>query len=224
MDFQTLEIWLAGQSHKKAKACQRQGVIGSVLCPIVLLLTWGMIFGILELFSRRHDWEGNTILLLVASFMVLPLLFLGNWLISLGKLYEEHFIEGSFSGPAGRYSVGGRLAILLLIAWILFTGPQIFQWARKGFREARKWREQDTHGCAAVIWVLATRHKRVPIEEVERELPWVNLDVLFPQLMRIPGFLHLPGPPEGFGLNDTIRAAIRTGGDLGEEPVKVQLS
>jgi hypothetical protein len=98
--------------------------------------------------------------------------------------------------------------------WIIFTGPRLVDWGMTSAREWREWRAYDTHSCGAVLWLLAARLKKVPYEEIQREIPWLNVDETGPALMKIPGVLKLKTPPAGLGLTDDLRTAIATRGNL----------
>jgi hypothetical protein len=221
MDFETVKAWLAQQSEKLAARCRLKGVLGLVLCPMALAWSASLVYAFLWAISRRLSQQsGSSNYCLATSLLVLPLLFIGNRLMSPADVLEDRL-----SDPEGRtlarFGPGRGVAELLILCWVLFTGPKLWDWAIKSFREARLWREQDTHSCAAVIWLLATRFKRVPFEDVGREIPWLDLPATLPQLARIPGVLNLKGPPPGLALTDDMRKAIRTGGDL--EPVEADV-
>jgi hypothetical protein len=97
----------------------------------------------------------------------------------------------------------------------MFTGPRLCNWAIASMREARQWQRQDAHGCAAVLWLLLSRPKKVPYEDFQSEIPWLDLANVLPQITQISGVLQLQGPPAGLSLTDDLRKAIRTGGPIG---------
>ena len=114
-----------------------------------------------------------------------------------------------------RFSPRRRSEVVgLLFLWILFTGPRLLDWGLASFREARRWQEMDTHSCAAVLWLLSSRYKKVPYEDFQSELPWLDLPAALMELERVPGILRLQTPPPGLGLTDDLRKAIRTGGPI----------
>ena len=112
------------------------------------------------------------------------------------------------------HSTANRGVVLAhVFLWILFTGPRLLDWAIHSFRESARWKQTDTHSCAAVIWMVATRPRKVSFEDIRRELDWLDLEATLPQLKRIPGVLFLKGPPPGVGLTQEFRSAMRS--DLG---------
>jgi len=126
---------------------------------------------------------------------------------------EERMDGDAVDRAMSQFATGRAEVVLHLAMWILFTGPRLVDWAVASSREGRRWEQQDNHSCAAVLWLLASRLKKVPYDEIQREIPWLNLDDVMPELARIPGVLKLKAPPPGLGLTDDLRTAIGTGGD-----------
>jgi hypothetical protein len=96
----------------------------------------------------------------------------------------------------------------------MFTGPRLCSWGFASLRESRQWQELDAHGCAAVLWLLVSRPKKVPYEDFQSELPWLDLTIVLPQITRVPGVLQLQSPPAGLSLTEDLRKAIRTSGPI----------
>jgi hypothetical protein len=93
----------------------------------------------------------------------------------------------------------------------MFAGTRRLNWAGASLCEAREWLAMDAHSCAAVLWMLLSRRKKVSFEEIKTELPWLDLALVLPQITRISGVFYLHGPPAGLSLTDDLRTAIRSG-------------
>ena len=224
MEFEAIKAWLGIQLERRAKACRLKGILAFSLAPLAVVCSTTLVYWLLRLFTqdRYHDL-GDSAKCFWVSLAIIPLTFLGNRLVPRSNLMEERMSGDAVDAAMARSPVGRSKVIMAIFFWILFTGPRLVDWGVSSLREARGWRAQDTHSCAAVLWVLASRHKRVPFEDVEREIPWLNLPAALPELARIPGVLTLKGPPPGLALTDDLRQAIRTGGDFGPGDAGIRL-
>ena len=102
-----------------------------------------------------------------------------------------------------------RANCVRVTSWVLFTGPRLLSWSIESFRKARATGQQDTHSCAALLWLLASRPSRVPFEEIPVVLEWLNLETTLPEVQNIPGVIYLAGPPAGLTLSTDLRGAIK---------------
>jgi hypothetical protein len=216
MDFEGVKTWLGAQARKRAEVCGLKAVTGFVLAPIALWFATTCIYWELWTLFSRHGNPSPADLKMCfwITMAAIPLMFFGNRFVPRRSLMEER-MEDDAAGLAMAREMTGRWEVLLhLILWILFTGPRLVDWGMASLRERRQWQTFDTHSCGAVLWLLASRLKKVSYDEIQRELPWLNLDETGPQLMKIPGVLKLKTPPAGLGLTDDLRKIIATGGDL----------
>jgi hypothetical protein len=215
MEFEGVKTWLARQAEKQAKICRLKAVAGFVLAPLAVWVAARGVYGFVTIFtSSRYPRPGDAALCFWISVGAIPLMFLGNRVMPRRDLMEERMSGDAADAAMFRYGFGRGQVLLHLILWILFTGPRLTDWALVSMRERRRWLQMDTHSCAAVLWLLASRLKKVPYDEIQREIPWLNLDGVMPELARIPGVLRLQAPPPGLALTDDLRKAIGTGGDL----------
>ena len=215
MEFEGVKTWLARQAEKQAKTCRLKAVAGFVLAPVALAVATTIVFWLIRLFTHDGYYNlGDSKTSLWISLAVIPLMFLGNRVMPRRDLMEERMSGDATDVALARFGAGRGVVLGLLFMWILFTGPRLTDWALASLRERRRWLQMDTHSCAAVLWLLASRLKKVPYDEIGREIPWLNLDGVMPELARIPGVLRLKAPPPGLALTDDLRKAIGTGGDF----------
>lgn len=204
MDFETVKSWLAQWTEKQAKNCRLKGIAGVILGPIALLVALLLVYCLARLFT--HDASnnpGSSSKGIWIALAVLPLMFIGNRLVPRRNLMEERM-----SGELDHYAAR-RLALPYLFMWILFTGPRLFDWAFSSFRKIKSWKEMDTHSCGAVLWLLLTRPRKVPYEDIKQQLDWLDLDATLEQLKQIPGILLLNTPPPGLSLTQEFRDEVR---------------
>ncbi len=215
MEFEGVKTWLARQAEKQAKICRLKAAAGFVLAPGAVWVAARGVYGFVTIFtSSRYPRPGDAALCFWISVGAIPLMFLGNRMVPRRDLMEERMSDDAGDLAMFRYGFGRGQVLLHLILWILFTGPRLTDWAMASVRESRRWQQQDAHSCAAVLWLLASRLKKVPYDEIRHEIPWLKLDDVMPELMRIPGVLRLKAPPPGLALTDDLRKAIGTGGDF----------
>jgi hypothetical protein len=209
MDFETIKSWLAQWSEKQAKTCRLKGIAGVILGPIALAVASVLVYAIALASTHDRSYNsGNSTAAFWITIAVLPLMFIGNRLVPRRDLMDERMSEGPEDSFVGRY-VARRVALLYFFMWILFTGPRLFDWAFRSFREVKSWKEMDTHSCAAVLWLLLTRQRKVPYEDIRQQLDWLDLDTTAEQLKLIPGILFLQTPPPGLSLTQEFRDEVR---------------
>ena len=218
MEFEGVKTWLTRQAQKQAKNLPRErSALGFVLsrrsrwrvaAKCVYVAVWWMYT------SHRYPRPGDDALCFWVSIGAIPLMFLGNRVVPRRNLMEERMEEGDVGLAIARLEYGRAEVLLSLVLWVLFTGPRLVDWAMASVRESRRWQQLDTHSCAAVLWLLASRLKKVPYDEIQREIPWLDLNAAMPGVTQVPGVLKLKAPPPGLGLTDDLRKAIATGGPL----------
>lgn len=209
MDFDTIKSWLAGWTEKQIKICRIKGIVGVTLGPIALAVALLLVYWLTRLFTHdAYDNLGSSTTAMWITLAVLPCLFIGNRLVPRRNLMEERMEEGPDYSFAG-YRTARREAVLYFFMWILFTGPRLFDWAIASFRQINTWKNMDTHSCAAVLWLLLSRPKKVPYDDIQRQLEWLNMDTVLPELRQIPGILFLQAPPPGLSLTQDLRDLVR---------------
>lgn len=212
MDFEIVKELFMQHMNKRTKICRLKGILGFIFFPIVLAVAVACVYGLLRLFTYKRYGPDNGGTCLWIALGSLPIMFIGNWLTPRGESLMERRMREGAPMPGGAVNRGTVFFHLFL--WVMFTGPRLCNWAIASMREAHQWQEQDAHGCAAVLWLLVSRPKKVPYEDFQTELPWLDLPSVLPQITRVSGVLQLQSPPAGLSLNDDLRKAIRTGGPI----------
>ena len=184
--------------------------VGFALAPVALGVAAVCVYALARLFTYKEGEPDKHVACLWIALASLPIMFLGNYLTPKGEsLMEKRMREGS-PMPGGSANKGE--VMFHLLRWIMFTGPRLIDWGIASSREAGELQKQDPHAGAAILWVLMSRHKKVPYEYFPVEVPWLDLAAALPEVCRVPGVLQLQASPAGLGLTDDLRKAIRTGG------------
>jgi hypothetical protein len=209
MDFETIKSWLTKWTEKQAKNCRLKGIAGVILGPIALAVALVLVYSMARVLThdRSYNSRSSTKCLWI-TLAVLPLMFIGNRLVPRRDLMDERMSEGPEDSFLGHYAAR-RVALLYFFMWILFTGPRLFDWAFRSFRQIKSWKAMDTHSCAAVLWLLLSRQRKVPYEDIRQQLDWLDLDTTLEQLKLIPGILFLQTPPPGLSLTQEFRDDVR---------------
>jgi hypothetical protein len=111
-------------------------------------------------------------------------------------------------GAFGMLYPGGAQNVVTFVLGLLYTGPWLVtagvRLAIKGVRLLAL----DVAGCAAVIALLHQRGRRVPYEEIARELPRLDFRRVFRHLRAVDGVLFLREEPPGLALNTDLILAV----------------
>jgi hypothetical protein len=209
MNFETVKSWLTRWMNQEANVHRLKGSLGLALGPLALVAALTLVYWLLRLLT--HDASnhlGDPRKCLWITLAVLPCLFIGNRLAPRRNLMEERMSDGPETSLVGHYAARNQ-AVGFLFLWIVFTGPRLFDWAADSFREAKRFGQMDIHSCAAVLWMLISSPRKVPFENLQRDLEWLNLEAVLPDLKRISGVLFLQAPPPGLSLTTELRQLIR---------------
>jgi hypothetical protein len=213
MDFEAVKSWAIQWADGRMRLCRVKAVLGLVLGPIALALVLTLVYWMSRLLLHQGDELGNPKVCFWISAATVPCLFVANRFTPRRNLMEERMSEGVADSFGGHYAARHE-ALVQTFLWILFTGPRLFDWALSALAELRRLKAMDIHSCAAVLWLLASRTRKVPYSDLQRELPWVDLEAVLPELRRLPGILFLKTPPPGLGLTQDLRDALRAGRPL----------
>ena len=216
MSFDKVKAWLEQATNKRIRNYRLKGFLGLALGPAAVIVAMGFICIVLMAYSvRAHRYDGGAGLTWMEcagiALAVVPVLFLTNRFVPRWDVVERRMSEGPGT-PIGRRAEG----TVQIVLWILFTGPRLFEWATHSFKKARVLKTQDTHSCAAVLWVLVTHQRKVPFTDIESAVPWLNLETTLPEVRAIPGVLDFQTPPPGLGLTPELREALCSGGAIEE--------
>lgn len=209
MDFETIKSWLAQWTEKQIKNCRLKGIAGLILGPIALAVALTLVYLLARLLTHDASYHpGSSTTGIWITLAVLPLMFIANRLVPRRNLMEERMSEGPEDSFVGHYAAR-RVALLYFFMWILFAGPRLFDWALHSFRQIKTWKQMDTHSCAAVLWLVLSRPRKVPYEDIRQQLDWLDLDTTLEQLKQIPGILFLQTPPPGLSVTQEFRDEVR---------------
>jgi len=175
--------------------------------PVALVVTGTLIYGLTFLFTHQRGEPVNHTICWTAVNVGIPLLFLVNRFTrpkNSGALLDEP--NDSFDGG---YRSRQKVKVLFIL-WILFTGPRLLDWALSSIREIERLKQRDTHSSAAVLWTLLSSPKKVPFEQIQLELPWLEMDRVIPEVRQLEGVVYLPTAPAGLSLTEDLRKAIRS--------------
>ncbi len=206
MDFDYIKGWLDRYNAKVISKNRLCGILALVLFPLGLIVGFLLLLLIVAMFTTDRYGRPRTAAFWIALACI-PLLFLGNYLMGERRKrnhWEDNSPDGVIEILFLRYKI-----VFAIICWVLFTGPRLLSWAIESFRKARITGQQDTHSCAALLWMLASRPNRVQFEEIPVTLEWLNLETTLPEVQKIPGVIYLAGPPAGLTLSTDLRAAIK---------------
>ena len=209
MDFETVKAWLEKLVHRQIRNRSLAGMLGLILAPVAVAVASASIYALCWVFTSRGG-VANHPLCIWTTLGIIPCLFIANRFTPKRNLMEERMADGVDGSLAGHYA-SRQTAKLYFFLWIMFTGPRLLDWALYCFREVKRLKQLDTHSCAGVIWVLLSRPKKVPLDDIQLELPWLDMPAVLPQLRGLEGVVYLPTPPEGLSLTEDLRKAIRSG-------------
>jgi len=209
MNFEAVKAWYTESVRRRIRNCGLAGVFGIILMPFALALAAALVFAILHGFGQRRDEPMTTTTAVWISLAVIPVMFIGNRCVPRQSLMDKYMDEGAPSF-GGRYGRRGEVYVAVIL-WILFAGPRLLDWSIASFRERTRLKTVDIHGCSAVLWLLLSRYKKVPYEEIQTAIPWLDMDNTIPQVMAIPGVVALTVAPAGLSLTEDMRKGMRAG-------------
>jgi hypothetical protein len=203
MNFEAVKAWYAESVRRRMRNCGIAGVLGILLMPLALALGSALIFGMLHGVGRRRHAMVDSTTALWISLGVIPLMFLLNQAVPRKNFLDRHVEEGTRAMRAEVYAQ--------VFLWIVLAGPRLLDWSMASLREQKRLAGVDVHGCAAVLWLLLSRYKKVPYEEIQPAIPWLDIDNTLPQVLAIPGVVALNVPPPGLSLTQDMRDMMRAG-------------
>ncbi|MGZ4962801.1 MAG: hypothetical protein ACXWBP_02490 [Limisphaerales bacterium] len=207
MDFDYIKAWLDRYNAKVISKSRFCTILGLILFPIGLIVGFLLVLLIVGVFTTDRYGRPRMGVAFWVALACVPLMFLGNYLMR-GRRERKHWEDTSPDGPLDMLFLRYKI-VFAVICWILFTGPRLLTWSIESFGKARTIGQQDTHSCAALLWMLASRPNRVPFEEIPATLEWLNLETTLPEVQKIPGVIYLAGPPAGLTLSTDLRTAIK---------------
>jgi len=215
MDFEAVKAWFINQTQKQIRNRWLLAVLGLVLLPVGTAIGGGLIYVCLLAFNRDSSDPNIGVKCLWITLGIVLVMFVVNLLIPKKDEPETFYSEESDApdGLLGSY-VHRRKVQGKFILWIVLTGPRLLGWSIYSFKEISRLKRRDAHSCAALLWLLTTKRSKLPYENISQELDWLDVETALSELKHIPGILFLKTSPAGISMNDELRTAIRTGGDI----------
>ena len=216
MDFEAVKAWLIRQTDRQIRVRWLLALLGIVLTPVALADGSLLIFVLVRAFGRDSTDPGMDARCFWIALGAVPVMFIINRLTRRPDEPEKYYHEAAVEDDSlvGSY-VHRRKVQLRFFLWVIFTGPRLVDWVIFSFREISRLKKQDSHSCAAVLWLLLLKGKKVPYPEIQCEFDWLDLETTLSQLSWITGLLHLKNPPPGLSLTEDLRVAIRSGALMG---------
>jgi len=166
-----------------------------------------VVFVIAHAFTRDSQDPQIDTKCLWFTLVFIPLLFVVNRFMPR-KEKEVYYHEEPDTSLAGSYLSRQKVKISILL-WLLFTGPRLVDWVIYSFRRISHLKRQDTHSCAAVLWLLLVKGKRVQFTDIQIELDWVDVEKTMAELAWMDGLLFIKTGPPAASLSDDFRTEIR---------------
>jgi MFS family permease len=220
MEFEAVKIWYENHIKRQIRHRWLLAGLGFVLMPFATIVGTALIYGFLFLFAHQsdsiHQPDDQPPALDLKCFWItlgiVLVMFIVNFLIPKKKRPETFYSEEPDvdDSVVGQY-VHRRKVVAKLILWIILTGPRLLSWAIFSLKEISRLKKQDTHSCAALLWLLTIKGCKVPYDNIPRDLDWLDVGTTLSQIQDLPGVVFLKNPPPGVSLTDDLRAAIRTG-------------
>ena len=210
MNFEAVKAWYTESVRRRIRNCGLAGVFGIILMPFALALAVALIFAILHGFGSRRTEPMSATAAVWISLAAIPVMFIGNRCVPRQSLMDQWAGDGPPDSLGERYKRRWQL-YFAIVAWILFAGPRLLDWSIASWRERARLKSVDIHSCSAVLWLLLSRYKKVPYDDIQAAIPWLDMDATIPQVMAIPGVLALTVAPAGLSLTEDMRKGMRAG-------------
>ena len=214
MEFEAVKVWLTNQTNRQIRNRWLLALLGFVLLPFAMAVGGLFIYSLLFLFTHRSDDHASFFdaKCLWITLGIVLVMFIVNLLISKKKEPENYYAEDPEVDDSlvGHY-VNRRKVQAKFFLWIILTGPRLLSWSIFSLQEISRLKRQDIHSCAAVLWLLLSKGKKVPYSDIQSALDWLDLETTLPQLVRHSGVVQLQQPPPGLSLTEDLRTAIRSG-------------
>jgi hypothetical protein len=95
--------------------------------------------------------------------------------------------------------------IAKLITILLFIGPRFITRSVGCWLQARRLLKVDVQSCSSVLALLLAADAAVPLSDIARQLPNIDMERTTAHLHAIGGMLFLVGPPPALGLGTPLK-------------------
>lgn len=186
------------------------GIIAGFLTYWLLLSLWTIALGLL--FDLPHN---------VKVFLALGTLAWLTW--HQFRHRPSYFLDFPFGqldggpeitvllpkpGPAVGVDLLDPSAVSGFRGWVkavFCVAPQLLLASQNAQFRARRLRQLNVPQCAPILGMLAVGHKPVPLDEIRRAYPKLNLSEIAPQIADLDGLQFLPDDPPALKLSAELR-------------------
>lgn len=215
MDFDTVNLWLTNYINKQIRNRRLLALLGLALLPFATVIGGALIYGFCFAATHQSRTENDNLAdanCLWTTLGILVVMFIVNAFIPMKKEPEKYYSEHPDTDDSivGHY-VRRQKIMMIFFLWIILTGPRLLSWSTYSFKEISRWKKQDVHSCAALLWLMMTKRGKVPYDSIPQELDWLDVETTLSQIQRLPGIVFLKNPPPGISMTDDLRNAIRGG-------------
>jgi hypothetical protein len=208
MHFERIKEWLTAKTAKEIRIRILLAILGLILTPIGIAVGAFVIFIIARVVTRDSSDPRMDVKCFWFALITIPVLFLLNLLMPR-QTKDVYYHDDPDLSLTGQYMTRQKTKLKVML-WLLLTGPRLVDWVIFSFRRMLQLKRQDTHSCAAVLFVLFTKSKRVSYADIQAELDWLNLEQTLPQLTWLEGLLFVTTAQQpALNLNEDLRAEIR---------------
>lgn len=220
-----LERHLASRFQAESRLDYFYSVVS--LASGILLVTLAYYLGVCVLWAFLFFFASgipSTLLVRGLAGLFVLLVFYESWR-STRKLFEGYsdnpsaggaalsaalYAAGIGWGPRGiiPLSSGTSRNALRVVADLLCSGPRLLRNTVRHLRRARARSHADIEGCAQVLGALLAANRRVPLENLHRRFPHIELPIVLEQLSWLGGVVFLKSPPQGLTLTESLREEL----------------
>ena len=210
MDFETIKAWLSKQTNRQIRIRWWLALLGLFLTPFGIAVGAFLVFVIAWVSTHDSSDPAIDAKCLWIALAGVPVLFVINRFMPRHEGQEKYYHDEPDTSFVGHY-VNREKVKLRFLLWLLFTGPRLVDWWISSFRRIYRLQKQDTHSCAAVLWLLLLKGKRLAYADFQSEFDWLDVEATLPQLAWLPGMLYFKTQPPAVSLTEDLRTAIRQG-------------
>lgn len=216
MEAQAVESWLRRRARRERRREVALGVAGLGAGGLLLLATGGGLAAVLMgglaqlaegagvLLGRNLEFELRPALFAGLAAGVVLLLFAGN-----SRSDREAFLAPGELDWRDSLNVFRVLrSVAGVFAEFLYAGPRLWVTGAAAARRARGWQGVDFNRAARVLFELHCHAGRVPLRDLARALPDVDLPEALAELRLLRGVLVLKSHPPGVSLSGELRRQL----------------
>lgn len=208
--------WLRKHARRERRRELALAAAGLLAGGLVLLLSGGGLAAVLMAGASQLAESAGAVLGRSLEFELRPGLFAG-----LAAAVILLLFAGNSRGDREAFLAPGELdwrdslnvfrvlrSVAGVFAELLYVGPRLWLAGVAAARRARGWRRMDFDRATRVLFELHCHAGRVPLRELARALPGVDLPAALVELRLLRGVLLLKSPPPGVSLAAELRRQL----------------